>query len=568
MSNTEQEYRTLYQKIISNKKKFYPLLPILKRIFELGLFVVETYLRFILLPNLWLSRDIPDNKRKKYWKQQGKWLNEKLQNMGAMFIKAGQFMSLRPDLLDKEICDKLKGLQDKVPKFSPKLAKEIIERELKYKGKTFEDYFLSFEEEPIASASIGQVHRAILKGSREQVVVKVQRPDIFDSIKLDLVLFRQLIIFIQNRIGIIQILNRVKVNDWVEIIQRQNLVRIFDDYAVLLLLETNYLNELENAEQFKRKLASDTKIIVPKVYRDFSSQKILTMEYCEGDKLSKEGNFNFIDKNIRKKIARIAGDCFVKQVLENGWFHADPHGGNLAVTNSGELIIYDYGMVLELPTKLSEKFSVLTVAFVIRDVNKIVETLIQLDIVDANTNQAELVDSLNHLLIRLWSKPITNLLLEDIFDDIFEIVRCYKMRVQAEIVIVIKAAITLETIIKDLDPSYDFTYSTIPYVLDFVQKELFNSSSSDILQLLWDKKDILLKIVLDNAPSMILDNTQPILELLNVSGNTKEKMPLFTFDFFSTFGVYVVLISLIGSLDNLFIRFSSTLLISSIVFFS
>jgi predicted unusual protein kinase regulating ubiquinone biosynthesis (AarF/ABC1/UbiB family) len=301
MSNIEQEYRTLYRKIISNKKKFYPLLPILKRIFELGLFVVETYLRFILLPNLWLSRDIPDNKRKKYWKQQGKWLNEKLQNMGAMFIKAGQFMSLRPDLLDKEICDKLKGLQDKVPKFSPKLAKKIIERELKYKGKTFEDYFLSFEEEPIASASIGQVHRAILKGSREQVVVKVQRPDIFDSIKLDLVLFRQLIIFIQNRIGIIQILNRVKVNDWVEIIQRQNLVRIFDDYAVLLLLETNYLNELENAEQFKRKLASDTKIIVPKVYRDFSSQKILTMEYCEGDKLSKEGNFNFIDKNIRKK---------------------------------------------------------------------------------------------------------------------------------------------------------------------------------------------------------------------------------------------------------------------------
>jgi ubiquinone biosynthesis protein len=569
MSSIKEEYKELYWKIISNRKRFYPLLPTIKRIFEIGLFAAEIYFRFIVLPSLCLSRGrfFSKNKRKKYLEQQGKWLNRKLQGMEAVFIKAGQFMSLRPDILDNEICEKLKELQDKVPIFSPKLAKQIIERELKDKGKTFEECFSYFEEEPIAAASIGQVHRAVLKGSREQVVVKVQRPKVFDSIKCDLVLFRQLIVFVQNRIEIIKRLNRVKMNDWVEVIQKQNLVRIFDDYAVLLLLETNYLNEFENAEKFQKNLAPHTKIIVPRVYRDFSSQKILTMEYCEGDKLSGEGDFNFIDKNTKKKIARVAGDCFVKQVLDNGWFHADPHGGNLAVTNSGKLILYDYGMVLELPTELSEKFSVLTVAFVIRDVNKIVGILIELDIVDSSINKAELAESLNLLLVRLLSQPITNLLLEDIFDDIFEIVRCYKMRIQAEIVIVIKAAITLETIVKKLDPSYDFTYSTIPYVWDFVQKELSNSSSSESLRLLWNHRDILFRLALDNAPSILLDNTQPILDLFKVSENKKEKKTMFTLDFFSIFGFYVVLISLMGSLENLFLRFSSTLLISSVGFF-
>jgi predicted unusual protein kinase regulating ubiquinone biosynthesis (AarF/ABC1/UbiB family) len=569
MSSIKEEYKELYWKIISNKKRFYPLLPTIKRIFEIGLFAAEVYFRFIVLPSLCLSRDrfFSENKRKKYLEQQGKWLNRKLQGMEAVFIKAGQFMSLRPDILDNEICEKLKELQDKVPSFSPKLAKQIIERELKSKGKTFEECFSHFEEDPIAAASIGQVHRAILKGSGKQVVVKVQRPKVFDSIKCDLVLFRQLIVFIQNRIEIIKRLNRVKINDWIEVIQKQNLVRIFDDYAVLLLLETNYLHELENAEKFQKNLAPDTKVIIPSVYRDFSSQKILTMEYCKGDKLSGEGDFNFINKNTKKKIARIAGDCFVKQVLDNGWFHADPHGGNLAVTTSGELILYDYGMVLELPTELSEKFSVLTVAFVIRDVNKIVEILIELDIVDSSINKAELAESLNLLLVRLLSQPITNLLLEDIFDDIFEIVRCYKMRVQAEIVIVIKAAITLETIVKKLDPSYDFTYSTIPYVWNFVQKEISNSSSSESLRLLWDHRDILFRLALDNAPSIILDNTQPILDLFKVSENKKEKKTMFTLDFFSIFGFYVVLISLMGSLENLFLRFSSTLLISSVGFF-
>jgi predicted unusual protein kinase regulating ubiquinone biosynthesis (AarF/ABC1/UbiB family) len=224
-------------------------------------------------------------------------------------------------------------------------------------------------------------------------------------------------------------------------------------------------------------------------------------------------------------------------------------------------------MVLELPTELSEKFSVLTVAFVIRDVNKIVEILIELDIVDSSINKAELAESLNLLLVRLLSQPITNLLLEDIFDDIFEIVRCYKMRIQAEIVIVIKAAITLETIVKKLDPSYDFTYSTIPYVWDFVQKELSNSSSSESLRLLWNHRDILFRLALDNAPSILLDNTQPILDLFKVSENKKEKKTMFTLDFFSIFGFYVVLISLMGSLENLFLRFSSTLLISSVGFF-
>jgi predicted unusual protein kinase regulating ubiquinone biosynthesis (AarF/ABC1/UbiB family) len=569
MSSIKEEYKELYWKIISNKKRFYPLLPTIKRIFEIGLFAAEVYFRFIVLPSLCLSRDrfFSENKRKKYLEQQGKWLNRKLQGMEAVFIKAGQFMSLRPDILDNEICEKLKELQDKVPSFSPKLAKQIIERELKSKGKTFEECFSHFEEDPIAAASIGQVHRAILKGSGKQVVVKVQRPKVFDSIKCDLVLFRQLIVFIQNRIEIIKRLNRVKINDWIEVIQKQNLVRIFDDYAVLLLLETNYLHELENAEKFQKNLAPDTKVIIPSVYRDFSSQKILTMEYCKGDKLSGEGDFNFINKNTKKKIARIAGDCFVKQVLDNGWFHADPHGGNLAVTTSGELILYDYGMVLELPTELSEKFSVLTVAFVIRDVNKIVEILIELDIVDSSINKAELAESLNLLLVRLLSQPITNLLLEDIFDDIFEIVRCYKMRIQAEIVIVIKAAITLETIVKKLDPSYDFTYSTIPYVWDFVQKELSNSSSSESLRLLWNHRDILFRLALDNAPSILLDNTQPILDLFKVSENKKEKKTMFTLDFFSIFGFYVVLISLMGSLENLFLRFSSTLLISSVGFF-
>lgn len=411
---------------------------------------------------------------------------------------------------------------------------------------------------------MGQVHRAKLKKSGEEVVIKVQRPKVFEIIKLDIMIFRQLIIFIQHNIGIIQRLNKVEINNWVEIIQKQNLVKIFDQYAMLLLLETNYLNELENAERFRQNLAKDSNIIVPRVYKDFSSQKILTMEYCHGERISKENNFNI---NTRKKLARIAGDCFVKQVLADGWFHADPHRGNLAVKDDGRLILYDYGMILRLPIELSQKFSILTVAFVLRDVNTIVDTLIELDIVDLDINKAELVKSLEQLLDQIFSRPIVNLLLEDIFDDIFEIVRFYKMRVQAEIVIVIKAAITLETIVKELDPSYDFTYSTIPYVWDFVQKELSNSSSSDSVRLLWDNKDILFQLALDNTPSILLDNTQPILDLFNVSENTKEKRTMFTFNFFSIFGFYVILISLIGSIENLFLRFSSTLLISSVGFF-
>ena len=318
----------------------------------------------------WGSKD----KYKSSMVEFGKWTNEHLINLGPTFVKLGQLLSTRSDLFPLEFINELESLQDEVTPLDYHIIFDIVDNEIGLNE--FED----FEHEPFKAASLGQVHRARLKNGQD-VVVKVRRPGIKEIIDSDT----------QNISDILSFLNLIGYQTG------PNTERLLNEAKEYILGEINYENEAMNSLKFAKMFEDIPHIVVPKVYMKLLTQKVLIMEFVESIKINNIEQLKSYNTNFQKLTKAIV-DSYVVQVRDYGFFHADPHPGNLGVTYNGKLVYYDYGLVIKIPENISNKINDLLIYIIQKNTRELVQTMIDLDLIIPTSDSDDIVIFLEALL--------------------------------------------------------------------------------------------------------------------------------------------------------------------------
>mmetsp|Transcript_19155 Transcript_19155/g.54621 ORF Transcript_19155/g.54621 Transcript_19155/m.54621 type:complete len:801 (-) Transcript_19155:44-2446(-) len=308
----------------------------LRRNAEVWKFAFKSVTR-VLKPRSMRKKGASDEEVEKAQIEAAEFIRDGLLTLGPTFVKLGQVVSTRTDVLPKTYTDVLKSLQDEVPGFSGARAKEIVSAEL---GRPADEIFSDFSEKPLKAASLGQVHTANYKG--QKVAIKVQRAGLKELFDLDLKNLRKLAVLLDKFDPKSDGADR----DWIS---------IYDESAELLYLEIDYLNEADNCERFAKDFKEIEYVRVPRVYRELTTSRVLTMEFVESFKLTDVEQIEKLGLD-KKELAKKTADTFLRQIVETSYFHCDPHPGNLCVDTKGNLVYYDFGMMQELKPNVREGF--------------------------------------------------------------------------------------------------------------------------------------------------------------------------------------------------------------------
>uniref|UniRef100_A0A6N2LK42 ABC1 atypical kinase-like domain-containing protein n=1 Tax=Salix viminalis TaxID=40686 RepID=A0A6N2LK42_SALVM len=420
-----------------------------------------------------------EEKKKVRRKALAKWLKESILRLGPTFIKIGQQFSTRVDILAQEYVDQLSELQDQVPPFPSETAVSIVEEEL---GAPVDDIFDRFDYEPIAAASLGQVHRARWKG--HEVVVKVQRPGLKDLFDIDLKNLRVIAEYLQK----VDPKSDGAKRDW---------VAIYDECANVLYQEIDYTKEGANAELFASNFKELEYVKVPAIYWEYTTPQVLTMEYVPGIKINKILALDQLGVD-RKRLGRYAVESYLEQILSHGFFHADPHPGNIAVddVNGGRLIFYDFGMMGSISPNIREGLLEAFYGIYEKDPDKVLEAMIQMGVLvptgDMTAVRRTAQFFLNSFEERLaaqrreremeaaelgFKKPLSKdekiekkkQRLAAIGEDLLSIAADQPFRFPATFTFVVRAFSVLDGIGKGLDPQFDITEIAKPYALELLK---------------------------------------------------------------------------------------------------
>jgi len=362
----------------------------------------------------------------------GERLRLTLEELGPTFIKLGQIMSTRPDLLPPQIIKELERLQDSVPPFPIDEVRVIIEAEL---GERMENIYPVFVEQPIAAASIGQVHRARLLSGKD-VVVKVQRPGIQQDIALDLGILRDIANFVdeKTRLG-----------------KLYSFSKMADEFETTLQNEMNFLTEGENAETFKQNFLHDPGTRVPEISWIHTSMRVLTMEEIKGISLK---NLSALDEAglDKSKIARNLASSLLHQILRDGFFHGDPHPGNIMVLQDNTIVFLDLGMVGRLSPQRKNQFLKMLMGITLKDSKLIVRAMIDLDAMADRINLKSLEKDIDRLRDEVLSVPLSQIKIGEVFNDVFHLAFTYNITIPSEFTMLAKSLVTLEGLVGQLDP--------------------------------------------------------------------------------------------------------------------
>ncbi|XP_031274519.1 protein ACTIVITY OF BC1 COMPLEX KINASE 7, chloroplastic isoform X1 [Pistacia vera] len=405
-----------------------------------------------------------EDKQKNRRQRTASWLRERVLQLGPTFIKLGQLSSTRSDLFPREFVDELAKLQDRVPAFSPEKARHFIEDEL---GAPIEQLYKKFEDQPIAAASLGQVHRAILHNG-EKVVVKVQRPGLKKLFDIDL----------RNLKLIAEYFQRSETfggptRDW---------LGIYEECATILYQEIDYINEGKNADRFRRDFRNVKWVRVPLVFWDYTATKVLTLEYVPGIKINE---LDALDLRgfTRSQIASRAIEAYLIQILKTGFFHADPHPGNLAVDVDEALIYYDFGMMGEIKSFTRERLLELFYAVYEKDAKKVIRSLIDLEALQPTGDLSSVRRSVQFFLDNLLSQsPDQQQTLAAIGEDLFAVAQDQPFRFPSTFTFVIRAFSTLEGIGYILDPDFSFVKVAAPYAQDLLDIRQQRRSGTQLVE--------------------------------------------------------------------------------------
>lgn len=398
---------------------------------------------FRLLFSLWFDNLVGNNTSKQK-ERRARWLVRKLLELGPTFIKIGQALSTRADLIPLEYVREFSQLQDRVPPFSSVKAIAVIEQEL---GKPILTLFNEFEIEPIAAASLGQVHRATLH-TGEEVVVKVQRPDLEKLFNLDFEILHRLV----------RLINRFYKD-----FRKYNLEAIYQEFFELLFQEIDYINEGKNADRFRENFQKYRQVKAPLVYWQYTTRKILTLEYLPGikidDRQSLEANRINPDAVIKLGIT-----CYLKQLLEDGFFQSDPHPGNMAVSGNGEIIFYDFGSMAEVKAMAQDQLVKTFFAVLRQDTDEVVETLMYMGLIEPVADMTPIKKMVSFLLREFRDKPIDVSAFEQLTDEMYVMFEQQPFRLPPQMTFIIKSLTTLDGIARALDPQYNLLAAAQPFI--------------------------------------------------------------------------------------------------------
>lgn len=420
-----------------------------------------------LLGGLWLDSKpwsyvggYTEEKRQARRRRQAVWIRESLLDLGPTFIKAGQLFSTRSDLFPTAYVEELSKLQDRVPAFNYDQVEKIVEQDF---GKSVADLFEYFDPIPLAAASLGQVHKAQLKSGQE-VVVKVQRLGLRRLFQIDLGILKQIAKYFQSH------------PDWG---RGRDWVGIYEECRRILYEEIDYLNEGRNADTFRRNFRDLDWVRVPRVYWRYTSTRVLTLEYAPGIKISHYEALEAAGLD-RKRLASLGATAYLKQLLNHGFFHADPHPGNIAVSPQGSLIFYDFGMMGHVRPDIREKLMDTFFGVAQKDADRVVSSLVALGALSEMDDMGPVRRSIQYILDNLMDQPFETQSVAAISDDLYEIAYDQPFRFPATFTFVMRAFSTLEGVGKGLDPEFNFMEVAKPFAFQIMNNETNNFDSNSI----------------------------------------------------------------------------------------
>ncbi|NNE65055.1 MAG: AarF/ABC1/UbiB kinase family protein [Pyrinomonadaceae bacterium] len=395
--------------------------------------------------------------------KQAVWLKESIINLGPTFIKIGQALGTRADLLPLPYVKELGTLVDEVPAFPNTVAFARIELEL---GKRISEVYREFEYEPVAAASLGQVYRAYLH-TGEEVAVKVQRPNLEGIIKGDVEILRKVASFAKR----FPALN--KNADW------SGMLREFD---VTVHEEMDYASEGRNAERFTDMFEKWGNIHVPKIHWEATTSKVLTMEFIHGTKVTEIEALK-ARKVSPEKVNRLLIRTYLKQLLEDGFFHADPHPGNLLVMPDGRLAFFDFGMVGRITPKLQSKMIDAFFHVVAKDPDGIAQDLIDLDFLKSGSDPEMVRPVVRRMFEFHLDLKLKDVNFKELTYDLADVMYDYPFRLPANFTYIMRALMTLEGIGIITDPEFNFFETAKPYAKEFMLKR----EGKDLRKMFTDK---------------------------------------------------------------------------------
>eukprot|EP00879_Flechtneria_rotunda_P016505 GHRR01017273.1.p1 GENE.GHRR01017273.1~~GHRR01017273.1.p1 ORF type:complete len:546 (+),score=179.00 GHRR01017273.1:232-1869(+) len=366
-------------------------------------------------------------------------LRDIVTSLGPAYIKLGQALSIRPDILSPAAMNELQKLCDKVPSFDNTVAMQVINDEL---GAPWYEIYADLTPEPIAAASLGQVYKGRMK-TGEEVAVKVQRPGVLETVTVDLYIIRKLGLMLKRFPQV-----------------TTDVVALLDEWAARFFDELDYVKEGQNATLFAQQMAEDLpQVVVPKTYSQLTSRRVLTVSWLEGEKLSQSKADDVGD------LVNIGVICYLKQLLDTGFFHADPHPGNLIRTPDGRLAVLDFGLVTEVDDEIKYGMIEAISHLIHRDYEAIVQDFVTLQFIPPGTNLKPILPVLAKVFDQaLEGGGAKNINFQELASDLAQITFDYPFRIPPYFALIIRAIGVLEGIALVGDPEFALVDEAYPYI--------------------------------------------------------------------------------------------------------
>ena len=391
-------------------------------------------------------------------KVRARWVTKEFINLGSAFIKLGQLLSARPDILPSGWVAELANLQDKVPAFDFQTAQNVVKQEL---GCRYSE-IIDLNQEPLGAASLAQVHRASLKNGR-QIVLKIQRPGLEKLFRLDLAVMQQVAAVLQK--------NPAWSNG-------RDFVRIAKESRKVLLRELDFRLEAQYAARFRQQFLEQNDIRIPGVIWELSTSKLLCLDYLPGIKVNDRKAL--LENGINPtSILEIGAASYLKQLVQFGFFHADPHPGNLAVATDGALIYYDFGMMGLISDGLRKRIGAMVTAAATRDASKLVAELQAAGLIAADVEIGPVRRLVRVMLKEALTPPFSSNIIEKLSGDLYDLVYGKPFRLPVELIFVMRALSTFEGVGRSLDPGFNLMDIAKPYLLPLMSST--NANPNDLI---------------------------------------------------------------------------------------
>src|SRR3989344_144114 len=415
-----------------------------------------------------------------------------MEKLGGGFVKLGQLLSLRPDLISKEYVDEFSKLQDNVEEIPYEDVVNVIESEY---GKKLSDVFLKFERIAVASASVSQVHKAWLKNGKK-VAVKVQRPNMERIFEQDIALLNHLTNIIEKHYPEIGL----------------NFHRIVEEFESYSKRELDFNTEARNIDIFYNNFKDDRKVVIPRVYKEFTAKRVLVMDFIDGDKLSDiRDDINF--RRYKKNLVSMVVDSFLQQVLVYSTFHADLHPGNIMSVKNHQVALLDFGIIGHISHDSKEKIENLFLGLTTGNRVILANSLIELGFVDTDININEFKNDLSERLNVYYDSELKTINISNVLYDLLELIKKYNIRLPSSFILLIKAVITTEGFAKEFYPEYNYLNSWKKHAKRIIRKR--------------KRPDYILKSFRDNAidfRNFFVNLPDNIKNVINSRSNHKIKL--------------------------------------------